>query len=360
MIVALVAFLAVADPVGFRAGSFVAGRKNCGLVVGIWQDGQPRVRGFGTVFLPGGEVTPDGSTLFEIGSITKTLTGDLLAEAVRRGEVKLDDPAARYLPADLAPPTAGGPVTLEHLATHHSGLPVMPGLIVLLAKDQANPFADLDRKKLVAALKAIEPSKKPGEEYRYSNLGAGLVGHALVRVAGADSFDALLRDRLCKPLGLRDTAEALTGEQRARFARSHTAEGKPTPHFDFATLEACGGVRSTADDLLVYAAACLGERKTELLPALRDAMTPRRKAFKTTEVGLFWMTSTPENGERLVWHNGATYGHRSILILVPNRKLAVVVLCSVATPEVDRLGLELAEVLTKIRTPGPQVPDRKP
>ncbi|MBA4063890.1 MAG: hypothetical protein C0501_09295 [Isosphaera sp.] len=347
MAVALAALLFAAglDPVEARAGQFAAGRKNCGVAVGVWKDGKARVVGRGTVFLPGGERTPDGATVFEIGSVTKPLTGVLLAEAVRRGEVKLDDPAADHLPPDLAPPTADPkvPVTLEHLATHFSGLPVQPPLIGLTAKNLLNPYADYDRTRLAATLKGVVPSKKPGEAYGYSNLGAGLLGHALVRAAKADSFDALLRERVCRPVGLRDTGEALTGGQRARFARGHAADGKPTPHWDFATLEACGGVRSTGDDLLRFAAACLGEPKTDLLPAIRQATAPRRDVAGRSRVGLFWMTTAPDGGPVRVWHNGSTMGHRCVLILVPDRRAAVVVLSSVATPEVDKLGVELAD-----------------
>lgn len=335
------------DPVKLRAARFAIGCGNCGVVVGVWDGGRSRVLGLGTVLLPGGERVPDGSTVFEIGSVTKTLTGILLADAVRRGEVKFGDPAAKYLPTDLKPPSADPdvPVTLEHLATHSSGLPTQPAFLALTARNPLNPYADLDRRKLAATLAVIEPSRKPGEAYRYSNLGAGLLGHALVRAAGADSFDALLRERVCKPLGLKDTAEALTGEQRSRFAQAFAADGTPVPHWDFATLAAGGGVRSTADDLLRFAAACLGRPKTELLPAIRDAMEPRRDVTARARVGLFWMTSTPAKGPKRVWHSGSTLGHRCILILVPDRNVAVVVLCSVGTPEVDRLGIDLATLV---------------
>ncbi len=341
----LIFHFAVHDPVHVRATAFLQDRKNCGLVVGIWHEGHTRVIGLGSVFLPGGERTPDGTTIFEIGSITKPLTGILLAEAVRKGEVKLDDPVAKHLPDELVPPTIGDPVTLLHLATHFSGLPVQPPLLGLAAKNPLNPYADCDQKKLINALRVIKPTHKPGEEYRYSNLGAGLVGHALVAAAGADSFDALLRERLCQPLNIKDTAEALTGEQRSRLARGHTAEGKPTPHWDFATLVACGGVRSTANDLLKFAAASFGEAKSDVLPAIQEAMLPRKKLSSSTSVGLFWMTTVPREEVKRIWHNGATYGHQAIIVLVPERKVAVVVLCSVSTRDLDRLGMDLASLV---------------
>ena len=65
-------------------------------------------------------------TLFEIGSITKTFTGLLLADMAARGEIGLNDPAAKYLPAGWTLPVRGRPLTLLDLTTHRSGLPRVP------------------------------------------------------------------------------------------------------------------------------------------------------------------------------------------------------------------------------------------
>ena len=66
----------------------------------------------------------NGDTLFEIGSATKTFTVLLLPDMVERGQMKLDDPVAKYLPASVKMPTHGGKeITLLDLATHTSALP---------------------------------------------------------------------------------------------------------------------------------------------------------------------------------------------------------------------------------------------
>ncbi len=238
----------------------LAGKKNAALAVGVWRDGNPQVVGYGTAHTRLGDVTPDGRTLFAIGSVTKTFTGLLLAEAVRRGEVKLDDPVNAHLPADLRVPAKGDkPVTLLHLATHRSGLPVQPQTPILMeANDPPNAYADFSHEKLARSLFTLKPANIPGEKHLYSNLGAGLLGHALVRAAKAPTYDHLLKERVGQPLGMSDTAEALTGEQRARRADGFTDAGEPGPHWDFASLVACGGLFSTADDLLKYAAASTG------------------------------------------------------------------------------------------------------
>lgn len=348
---AVAALLAAGDlpkaRIDAAAARFLKGKANAGLVVGVWADGKPRVFGYGTVNTPRGDLTPDGDTLFEIGSITKAFTGVLLAEAVRRGEVNLDDPVQKYLPPDLLLPKSDPPITLEHLSTHHSGLPVQPPLIGLLARDPADPYADFDRVKLARILPKLILSAKPGAKYEYSNLGTGLLGHALTHAAGADSFHALVVERIGRPLGMRDTGEALTGAQRARFAHPRTKEGELTSTWDFATLEACGGLRSTANDMLKFAAANLGAAKSELAPALLDSHRPRRDVTEKTRVGLGWHVYPLKTGHTCVWHNGRVGGSGGMLAMVPETGTAVAALCVGPFEDVDRLAIKLLEGMQK-------------
>lgn len=333
---------------------------NAGLVVGFWADGKSSTIGFGTVSTPLGERKPDGATLFEIGSITKTFTGILLAEAVRRKEVNEDDPINRHLPRDfqLALPEAKN-IRMIDLAVHRSGLPVEPLLIGLFARNPSNPYLDFDRGKLSALCSKMRLLHDPGAKYHYSNIGAGLLGHALVNVAKAESFDELVKDRIGKPLKLIDTAEAQTGAQKARLARGHTASGKPTDPWDFATLPAAGGLRSTADDMLRYAAANMGSPKTDLLTAMIDSHSERNKADAEYTIGLGWhrtKISRPVQKDGsdsgsvtttdVICHNGGTGGYRSMLAFTPKTKIAVVVLSAIAVnDEVDTIAIKLLEKL---------------
>ncbi len=322
-------------------------KKSVGLVVGVYRAGAASVYGYGRVVTPAGDRAPDGRTLFEIGSITKTFTGVLLAAAVARGEVTLDDPITKHLPADLTwRPHADGVPTLLDFATHRSGLPVQPPGIGLLARDPANPYAGYDRKSLAATLAALTP-KAPGKKPVYSNLGAGLLGHALVNAAKADSFNALVQERIAKPLKLRDTTEAPDGEQRSRLARGHDGDGNPADPWDFASLGACGCLRSTADDLLRYAAANLGDDVTPLTATLLAAQQPRRDEGGGRKVGLFWVRMPlPGRDDGLVWHNGGTGGYRTMLLLLPESKSAVVVLCAADRgAAIDKLALDIAAAI---------------
>src|SRR5438045_6073608 len=103
----------------------VDAKRSSGIAVGILDpDGRTRVFAYGT----SGTSRPlDANSVFEIGSITKTFTATTLADMVVKGEVKLEDPVAKYLPgASHVPSRNGREITLVDLATQSSGLPRMP------------------------------------------------------------------------------------------------------------------------------------------------------------------------------------------------------------------------------------------
>jgi D-alanyl-D-alanine-carboxypeptidase/D-alanyl-D-alanine-endopeptidase len=161
----------------------------------------------------------DGDTLFEAGSITKAFTSLLLAEMVERGEVALDDPVAKYLPAAVKVPTRNGkPITLQDLSRHRSALPRMPSNFN--PKNPVNPYVDYPVQRLYEFLSGHELRRDIGAEYEYSNLGAGLLGHALARRAGL-SYEGLLQQRVLRPLGMASTGIALTPALKARSAGAH-------------------------------------------------------------------------------------------------------------------------------------------
>jgi D-alanyl-D-alanine-carboxypeptidase/D-alanyl-D-alanine-endopeptidase len=200
----------------------------------------------------------DGDTVFEIGSITKVLTALIQADMVERGEVAMSDPVAKHLPASVkVPDYQGKPITLLDLATYTSALPNLPDNFA--SKDPLNPYADYTVEKLHAFLSGYTLKYPPGTLYEYANLGFGLLGHALARRDGK-SYEALMVERICDPLGLRSTRITLTEDMRSRLAQGHNWGLEPTPLWDNPTLAGAGAVRSTANDLTVFLEACLGHR----------------------------------------------------------------------------------------------------
>lgn len=164
-------------------------------------DGSTRILTYGS----GGEGARalGAESVFEIGSITKTFTGVLLADMVMRGEVSLRDPVSRYLPAHVRMPSwRGHEITLLDLATHRSGLPRMPD-----NGDPCNPgdgFAGYGVEDLYEFLSDHQLRHAPGEEAEYSNVGFGLLGHLLERASG-QSYEDMVAERILKPLGMHMT-----------------------------------------------------------------------------------------------------------------------------------------------------------
>lgn len=258
-----------------------------------------------------------GDTVFEIGSVSKVFTALLLADMVARGELALSDTAAQHLPPAARPkPFDGREVTLLDLATYTSGLPRMPANFS--SPEPLNPYASYTTAQLFEAVATLEPKYFPGSHYEYANLGFALLGHALARRAGR-SYEELVVERICDPLGMGDTRITLSPAMRARFAPAHDTSLMPIPHWDMPAFEAAGALHSTANDLLKFLAA----RSTPRFAALLE--TRRQCDIADTVVGLGWFI-TNRHGDEIVWKDGETGGHASFIGYSPRSGRAAVLL----------------------------------
>jgi serine-type D-Ala-D-Ala carboxypeptidase/endopeptidase len=326
----------------------VSTKRAVGLVLGVLDHGQRKLFVAGTSGAP--PVALDGNTVFEIGSITKVFTASLLADMAARREVKLDDPVAKYLPSTVRMPSRNGrQITLLDLATQSSGLPRMPSNFS--PGDENNPYSDYTVQQMYAFLSGYELPRDIGAQYEYSNLGVGLLGHVLALRAGK-SYEALLTERILKPLGMTDTRITLDAAGKARLARGHTATGVPTANWDLLTLAGAGALRSTVNDLLKFLAANLDTLSKPLGPVLAATRFARRDIDPQMKIGLNWHILTAFQ-RPLVWHNGGTGGYRSFIGIDPANQRAVVVLSNQSVAP-DDIGLHLLEARAPL-TPAPKL-----
>ena len=328
-----------------------AQHQGVGIVVGVLDASGRRVVSYGT--FDNDQRAVDGESLFEIGSTSKVFTSLLLADAVARGEVSLNDPVAKYLPAEVKVPERNGKkITLVDLATHTSALPYMPSNFA--PKDPTNPFADYTEKQLYELLSSYQLPRDIGSKYEYSNLAVGLLGHVLARRAGTD-YETLLRTRVLDPLGMKSTAIALSAALQKRLAPGHNPQGERVPNWDIPTLAGAGAIRSTANDLLTFLAANLGYMKSPLAPAMASMLRTRRPTtIPNTEVGLGWHI-TKVGDRELVWHNGGTGGYRAYMGMDPKKRTGVVVLSNMNTAAgVDDIGQHLLDASLPL-LPAPKV-----
>ncbi|HSW30601.1 MAG TPA: serine hydrolase [Longimicrobiales bacterium] len=317
-----------------------------GIVLGVLEaDGSTRIVSWGD---PGHGAQPLGErSVFEIGSITKVFTGTLLAEMAERGEVRLEEPVQDLLPPGVTVPSRSGKaIRVVDLSTQVSGLPRLPGN--LRPADATNPYADYRAENLYAALGGLTLDRDPGERYEYSNLGVGLLGHALALRAGV-SYEDLVRRRILEPLGMSHTGTTLTPEMQAWMVKGHDQAGNAVGIWDFDALAGAGALRSDMHDMLAFLKGNVGEPRSPLERAMRTAHAVRAPAGPNMEIGLNWHVRAVGE-DRIVWHNGGTGGFRTFIGFDPARRVGVVVLTNSAHGA-DDIGFHLVNPAVPLQPP---------
>jgi CubicO group peptidase (beta-lactamase class C family) len=235
------------------ANRYLASPESVGIGIGVYQEGEERVV-FGGTRILGVDAPLDHQSLFEIGSISKVLTATLLAEMHVVGDVNLDDPVNDFLPPQGQLSCRGGAdVTLRHLATHTSGLPRLPTNLNSETLSRDNPYKEYSVEDLYQCIANCHLRSRPGSNTLYSNLGSGLLGHALSLVSGCN-FEQLMIDRILHPLDMRDTRIQLFADQQRRLVAGHS-KGQQVRNWDFQALAGAGAFRSTIPDMLRFVQA---------------------------------------------------------------------------------------------------------
>jgi CubicO group peptidase (beta-lactamase class C family) len=195
-------------------------------------------------------------------------------------------------------------------------------------KDPANPYADYTVAQLYAFLNGYVPHFDPGTHYEYANLGFGLLGHALSLRAGR-TYEDLVVERICAPLGLDTTRITLSPSMRARLAQGHDINLEPVPNWDLPTLAGAGALRSTANDLFAFLEACLGLRETKLAPAFARLLTVRRHAWAGMNVAFGWFVAS-RHDDTIMWKTGGTGGYSSFIGYSLTSRIAAIMVSNTA------------------------------
>ena len=307
-----------------RVDALSTGGDGIGIVVGVVGPQGRRVIAYGHMS-QGSARVPDGNTVFEIGSVGKTLTALLLADMVRRGEVALADPVAKYLPRWNIPSRSGRAITLLDLATHTAALPFMPEQSTAARRAPAAPYTVSDLRRFLAG---YELPYDAGTTWEYSSVGYWLLGEALASRAGAE-FTSLLRARVIAPLKLADTGFVISPKMNANLAAGHDAALQPAPALStlpvYSLMPAAGaGLFSTVTDLSTLLAVAMGYERSPLAAALTTAVTTRRPvALDGDEQALGW-TVIGKGNDQLVLRDGGTLGYASCVVWHPMTRVGVV------------------------------------
>lgn len=313
--------MSLADELSAVVAAAVAEHGGPGAVAGIRVDGEDHVVAHGVASVETG-VALTADHLFQVGSVTKTLTAGVVALLVAEGRVAYADPVARHLP-DLAAAIAPGvdleAVTVEHLLSHRSGFdgdhilthPESPDLTVLAGARHL--FA-------------------PGEGYSYSNAAFSVAG-ALVEAVDGVPYAEAVRRRILAPLGMEGACFTADEAITRPVALPHwVVEGTSVvlrragwqPGWELGPLDrAAGGLVATVPHLLRWGAAQADE------PAYAPLHVPVVEADAGHSVGLDWEVSV-HDGVTVIGHGGLTVGYSTTFGVVPSRDVIVAV-CTHAT-----------------------------
>jgi len=307
-----------------------------GLSIGIYKDGVVEFYNYG-ICSDKNPIVPTENTIYEIGSITKTFTGAVLAEMVVEGKVNYNDPISQYLPKDVCNWSSERAITLEELSTHSSGLPRLPdNLTKNFLADLDNPYKNYSTEDMYAFLKGYSPKLKTERKSEYSNFGVGLLGHILAKVDGK-SYEAMITDRIFKPLAMNNSRITVTDGE---LVQGHDALGYPTPQWDFQAIAGAGAIRSSTADMMNYLVANISEIEPYNL-----THEPKKDLSSFQKIGLAWISQT-NDGLDITWHNGGTGGFKTFTGFSKEQKVGVIVMAN-SVQSVDEIGIRILQFLVR-------------
>jgi CubicO group peptidase (beta-lactamase class C family) len=324
-----------------------------GVALGVIDGDAEEVAGFGVTSAEH-PLPVDGDTLFQIASITKTVTATAVLWLVEQGQVALDEPVRRYLPElRLRDTTSADRLTMTHLLTHTGGF---QGDIRDGAHGVRCGAGDDALARFVAMLAHLPQHAPPGEVWTYNNAGFILAGR-VIEVASGQTFEEAIRALVLEPLGMRHSCFFASEAITRRVAIGHTVkDGRAEVVHRWAlprVLNPAGGLICSASDLLRYARFHLGDGRApggeRLLsaesmalmqtPRVGDALHNGCLASFADEVGLSWFSRPTAHG-RLLVHGGWT-SLALRLTLVPAQRFGIFVLTNAD------MGAQLHAAVTK-------------
>jgi len=296
-------------------------KRAVGLSIALVQKGKPHFYNYGETKAGNGQ-RPDNKTIYEIGSMTKSFTGIILAQAILDKKIDLEDDIRKYLKGSYPNLSyRGTPIRIKDLGNHTSRITrIFPNMWERPAYDSLNPLSNYSRQLLYEGLHQMKMDTLPGRIYSYSNMAVALLGTILEDVYGRDYF-SLVSKNILKPYQMPNTRIDIASLSASRIAWPHNAQRQPVPLWDLGEVPAMGALRSTTADLVNY----IGANNAETNPAIKLS---HQRTFGTDHEGmaLNWFIHSSPNGNRVLEHGGGTGGSRSSLDCFPELNAGLVIL----------------------------------
>lgn len=296
-------------------------KRAVGLSIALVQNGKPHFYNYGETKAGNGQ-RPDNRIIYEIGSMTKTFTGIILAQAILDKKIGLEDDIRKYLKGSYPNLNyKGTAIRIKDLANHTSRITrIFPNMWERPSYDSLNPLSNYSRKLLYEGLHQMKVDTLPGKIYSYSNMAVALLGTILEDAYGQDYF-SLVSKNILKPYQMRDTRIDIGSLPSGRIAWPHNTPRQQVSLWDLGEVPAMGALRSTTADLVNY----INANNAETNPAIKLS---HQRTFGTDQegMGLNWFIHSSPNGYRILEHGGGTGGSRSSLDCFPQLNAGLVIL----------------------------------
>lgn len=344
-----IAIVKHADSTASAEGSrFMADPKHAGLSIGIYADGKTSTYNFGSIE-KGKQNKPTANSIYEMGSITKSFMGLLLAKAVVDKKVALNDPVTKYLgPAYSNLSLNGHTIAVRDLATHTAGFDKNIPDLSKLDPAQINAlFKNYSKSDFLADLKKVHPNTTPGSNFRYSNAGTQVAEIIVERIYG-DSFSNLVKKYIAVSAGMKHTGTTVSRNDGNLYVNGYGPDGRLAPRPDlWKSLPAAGYLKSSINDMLKYIRFNIDERNQ----AVKLAHTPifMHTDEDNADIGLFWFIKNNAEGDREVMHAGGSYGTTSFLLINPAKKKGIICFANDASASTEHeLRIMAAKILAGV------------
>lgn len=300
--------------------------------IGVVYRGKTFIRHRGEM-VAGKPDVPTDATLYEIGSLSKTLAGTLMARAVLEGRVGLEDDVRSYLQGDYPNlQYQGQPIRVRHLLSHTSGLPNMlperANTVLEGFTDHRVPgelsalYAHYGKPDFLRDLHAVRIPRMPGKEYAYSSAGTELTAHILEGVYKTD-YTSLLRGFFSDAAAMTSIGIKLGNAEKDRLAIGyHSDNPVPTSPMPQLPWGASGNVKATVPDMVKYLQFQLANG-----PVVQESHRTLARFDDEFSIGYFWNIVAGDRQKGVYYaHHGGVPRSQCYIYIMPEHDLGIFVI----------------------------------
>lgn len=332
---------AVSAAIEKYGNAFLRNKGITSVSIGVFKAGEIYTQHFGEIEKGKGNL-PNDETIYEIASVTKTATGYLVAKAVLEKKIKLEEDVRKYLKGTYPNLEYNQkPITIKHLLTHTSGLPLflpkeMNGVFEKLNESVPNEYFELEKAygkdQFLSDLKSVTLAVELGTKYAYSNVGAELVGYVLETVY-EKPIDELLQESFLKKYAMRNTAIELNETQKQKLVRGYwMSNTSPSPNQLNTLWATAGGLKMDMRDMLHYMDLQLNSED----PIVAESHKVLYEEGNLLKIAYFWRVWNDKYGTSYN-HHGGTSGTQNWVFIYPKYKLGISIITNQSGPDTPNL-----------------------